>query len=264
MYFCSFILGYLLSSTPIQSQEDSGYFGSGQRRCKSNVNILSSPIKESIENGSDIFSFHPDFCDTSPHLQYNDNSDNLNIIKNDSSSYIEVNDLSELELAVSNSSNQNKLYELTPSTSRSVQLFPNDCSNYLCDTDVGKRFFSSLSEDKDIMYKLFESEENDFKLSNESMHQNQFSFPKENINFSGSLSSFKQTKIDFIHELNIRNCSSIISCILEYLSPKDLCKASCVSEEWTKVILNDSKANTRRKKILEDRDLFLNGPSKVL
>lgn len=259
----NFFLGGLLSSTPVQSPDDSGYIGSGQRRLKSNFNALNScsPIKESsVKNVSEIFPSQYDFYDISPHLRFDDHSD-YGTVRNYSLSSVEVNEFSELEFATSNFSSQNEMYKSTPSTSKTKEKF------WPSSEAKNKNYISSLVfADKDIAYKIFECKSNSLN-SDRCTSTNNFadksSLPKDHANYWNAFTNFKQKKTDFIHELNVRNCTLVVSQILSYLSAKELCIASCVNKEWNEVISSDSVGNARREKFIEERHLFLNGPLKV-
>lgn len=73
----------------------------------------------------------------------------------------------------------------------------------------------------------------------------------------------KNTKLDLLYELDIRNCTGIISDILSYLSDEDLRLVANVSKHWQDIISNDTKANKRRIVYLKNKKNAAFGPNKV-
>lgn len=228
-----------MSSTPLQSPGDSGYFGSGHRRNNAVILNSCSPIKESIQNTlpENIHFMH----DLSPQVKF---EQNLNF---ESLSNIEVNDLSELEFTNPTFSGQFNFDKVSLSSEEGQGLQDNQFQSY--SSGCIQSTSCSLSADHDINYKLF-----DYASSDKPSHQK---------NESKGVAVFGRRKVDFIHELFERNCYSLTSYILSFLSAKELCIASCVSKKWNRIILNDSKANARRQDLVTERLTFLNGPSKV-
>lgn len=254
-----------MSSTPLQSPGDSGYFGSGQRRNKSNATVLisCSPIKETTNRNSP--EHFPRIPELSPQIKFSKNLNFGNLTKNETISSIEINELSELELRSPNYSSPRELYSSTLSLQGDEQIA--DERLYDCYNRSTRHSFNSCSEDTDIKYKLFhlsgELSPNNIQNSTYLTNVEQYALQKNGKSSLINVSYVKQTKIDFIHELCARNCFSIISYILSFLSSKELCIASCICKEWKEVILHDPKANSRRKTVVEERFTFLNGPSKV-
>ena len=233
-----------MSSTPLQSPGDSGYFGSGQRRNNAIVLNSCSPFKESIQNtlSENIHFMH----DLSPQVKFEQN------INFESLSSIEVNELSELEFTSPTFGSQFELYGASQSSEEGQRIQDNQCASFSSGCiPSDSHSLNSLSADNDINYKLFDYVSTDSSYSNNLKYESK-----------GAI-IFSKRKVDFIHELFERNCYSIISYILSFLSAKELCIASCVSKEWNKVILNDSKANARRQNLVTETSTFLNGPSKV-
>lgn len=73
----------------------------------------------------------------------------------------------------------------------------------------------------------------------------------------------KSSKVDFLHELHLRNCSSIISDILSHLSDEDLRQANNVSKSWRDIISSDRSANSRRTSYINNKKNAGRGPNKV-
>lgn len=73
----------------------------------------------------------------------------------------------------------------------------------------------------------------------------------------------KSSKVDFLYELHIRNCSSILSDILSYLSSEDLRQANNVSKSWQDIISSDRSANSRRTSYIKNKKNAGRGPNKV-
>lgn len=73
----------------------------------------------------------------------------------------------------------------------------------------------------------------------------------------------KSSKVDFLYELYIRNCSSIISDILSYLSAEDLRQANNVSKSWQDIVSSDRSANSRRTSYINNKKNAGRGPNKV-
>lgn len=258
-----FSIDYLLSSTPLQSPGDSGYFGSGQRRNNAVVLNSCSPIKESthVNLPENIHFMHG----LSPQIKLGQNLNFGSLMRDESLSSIEVNELSEFEFTSPTFSSQFELRKPARSSDEghSSELY----SSTGCTASTSKSL-NSLSADNDINYKLFHYGSSDIPSSNNLRYHKCF----ENELYvlrnsqkceSKSAAVFSRRKVDFIDELLKRNCYSIISYILSFLSAKELCIASCVSKEWNKAILNDSKANAKRQNFVTERLTFLTGPSKV-
>lgn len=257
-------IDYLLSSTPLQSPGDSGYFGSGQRRNNAVVLNSCSPIKESthVNLPENIHFMHG----LSPQIK---NLQNLNfgsLARNESLSSIEVNELSEFEFTSPTFSSQ---FELCKASKSSDEGHSSELYSSTGFTASTSNSLNSLSADNDINYKLFHYVSSDKPSSNNLIYHKCFEnelCALRNAQKCESKSAviFSRIKVDFIHELLQKNCCSIISYILSLLSAKELCIASCVSKEWNNAILNDSKANAKRQNLVTERLTFLNGPSKVI
>lgn len=58
-------------------------------------------------------------------------------------------------------------------------------------------------------------------------------------------------RVNFLTRLKKMNCERIISDLLSYLPAEDLCRMSCVDKTWRDVILEDVKANGRRREYLK-------------
>lgn len=257
----SYNKGFPLSSTPIQSLEDSGYFGSGQRRnlC-SKVFSTCSPIKE--------FTFkHPkNACFiVSKKSQIKNVHDYENITKSELLSNAEASELAGPDF----SPEELHTFKLGDFPIASDIYLQNSSHDFSPDKENSFSFYSS-PHSNDIRYNLFPGcHSDDLAVSNldypkYSKNSSMSMYQEENCekNSSPQKYSFKQTKIDFICEFRNKNCTSILSTIFSCLSPEELCRASCVSKDWNTTILNDKQSRSRKEKFIEQRTIFLTGPSK--
>ncbi|GIX75075.1 uncharacterized protein CDAR_479351 [Caerostris darwini] len=94
--------------------------------------------------------------------------------------------------------------------------------------------------------------------SSASLKNNLFSTPVDGVYFKAANAYTKtfvrHKKIDFFHELQKIGLTPIITSIFSFMSTKDLCAIACVTKEWREILLNDFKANSRRRKYLKNQE----------
>lgn len=70
------------------------------------------------------------------------------------------------------------------------------------------------------------------------------------------------SSLDILSELNLMNCTGVLSLILSHLSDEDLRKVSYVTKEWREIVIDDNVANTRRIAYIKERRRIVTGPEK--
>lgn len=144
--------------------------------------------------------------------------------------------------------------------------------------NLSKKFTFSTDENCNIIYDCVNSEKlyQPFKyICKEGTDDEE---PKSNVcdnNNTSFLGSFcnhdltdlsteeNELKIDFISELDIRNCTGVLSLIFSCLSGEDLRNASFVNKQWQDAVLSDRRANEKRKNYIANKKNSSVGPNKV-
>ncbi|GFU15295.1 uncharacterized protein NPIL_693851, partial [Nephila pilipes] len=219
----------LPSSTPIQSHNDSGYFGSNNKSSLAKIVHMLSPVKEHSAKKRLIHQYEFEKL-------YNSDITTGTVIstKNLWNDFHSCKLVKELDF--NNSSGFDENFKDSFNESQDISLLL-DLENSILSCET--KSTSSSQEHKD---------------SNSAFFRDIF---KKKIQFSSENSHRKRTNknIDFFKELDRMNCQSIIRYILSLLSAEDLTQVCYVSRKWREILLCDNKANSRRKEFLKDRIL---------
>lgn len=87
------------------------------------------------------------------------------------------------------------------------------------------------------------------------------SHPNNTSELEPHVSREGQAKVDFLLELS--PFLPVTRKILSYLSPQDLCRSSCVTRDWNKLIENDKDAHFRKVKHIQAQLELLYAVGKV-
>ncbi|KAF8778495.1 F-box only protein 43 like protein [Argiope bruennichi] len=247
--------GFLPSSTPVQALNDSGYFGSDNKSSLTKTVHKLSPIKESspfkkrANDFSELLSLDCSDISTKEDCASTSNLKDFQFHFDELIKEIDFNDisLSSCNSFVENSKNAEILNQ---------NSFPSFLIHDLEDKIIStnERATQYLQQDKDISLHLS-------VVGNQNNKEQCYS-DKDSTNHINSdisqkcddtLRRIKYIKIDILRELDKINCISTLKHIFTFLSAADLTKVCCVSKKWREIVINDFKANSRRKKFLKEK-----------
>ncbi|GFW67183.1 uncharacterized protein TNCV_4031951 [Trichonephila clavipes] len=230
--------GILPFSTPIQSDNDSGYFGSNCKKSLTKILHWISPIKEYPSKKKPVdLKAREKVC-----------SSLFGGIANDSKTYLsefpsfEVDDCSTASDFIKSFQDSFPEYETDEISEIPFPKF------MLHDLNCDAISLKTKSCNSPQYKKSTISFKKEITLNFTNFHKDLFSF--ENTNRKGILNKHK--KVDFLEELERINCLLNIKFILSLLPAEDLTKVCCVSRKWKELVLSDKDANSRRQKYLKE------------
>ncbi|GFY67065.1 uncharacterized protein TNIN_385641 [Trichonephila inaurata madagascariensis] len=230
--------GILPFSTPIQSDNDSGYFGSNCKTSLTKFIHFISPIKDypckkkpvdlkarekvcsSLFGG--IANYSKTYLRESPSLKVDDCSTASDFTESfqDSFAEYETDEISNIPFP------KFMLHDLNCDAISS--------KTKSCNSPQYKKSNTSFKKEITLNFTNFQKD----------------LFNSENTSRKVILNKHK--KVDFLEELERINCLLNIKFILSLLPAEDLTKMCCVSRKWKEIVLSDKDANSRRQKYLEE------------
>ncbi|GFR01405.1 uncharacterized protein TNCT_439101 [Trichonephila clavata] len=244
--------GILPFSTPIQSDNDSGYFGSNCKPSLTKILHWISPIKEYPSKKKPVdLKAREKVCSRLFGSLASD-SRLFGGLANDSSSYLSyefqssrLDDCNTASDCIESLQDSSSVYETEKEVSKipfpKIQLHDLDCDpvslkTKSCNSPQYKNFNTSFKKEIVLNFTNF---------------QKNF-FSSENSIRKGIFNRIKHKKVDFLKELERINCILNIKFILSLLPDEDLTKVCCVSRKWREIVLCDKDANSRRQKYLKE------------